>query len=221
MVTISHVVKDMINKHVFLQEAIHQEIVSYNKLADNIKPEIEKELNKKVKHNAIVMALRRYSEKLEEKQEKTSLNYFREILLKTDVCYIMVEESSTALSKMQNLYKKMELKHGKIFNLVHGIYEVNIITNQSNKKIVIDELRDENILRIIDDLVLVSLLYSKDYLMTPGVLYNVLRFLTWENINVISINLTSQELNLLVSRKDAMRCYNTLDKLSKTSKNKK
>lgn len=218
MVTISHVVQDILNKQVFLQEAINHGIVSYNKLAENIKPEIEKELGKKVKHNAVVMALRRYTEKLEKKQTKPSLNYFRETLLKTDVCYIIVEESFTALDKIQSLYNKIELKHGKIFNIVHGNYEVGIITNQSYKEEILKGLSEENILRIVEDLVVISLMYSRDYLFTPGVLYNVLRFLAWENINVLSITITPQELNLVVSREDAMRCYNSLEKFVKTVK---
>jgi len=218
MVTISNVVHDILNRNVFLQEAINHGIVSYNKLANNIKPEIESELDKKVKHNAIVMALRRYSEKLEKRRNQPSLNYFRETLLKTDVCYIIVEESPDALNKTQELYNKMVFKQGKIFNIVQGNYELGIITNQSNKENVIDAFGGDNILRIVEELVVISLMYSKDYLFTPGVLYNVLRFLAWENINVLSITLTPQELSLVISRKDTMRCYNTLEKLVKTTK---
>ena len=219
MVTISQTVKDILNRQVFLQEAISSDIVSYNKLARSIKDEIEKDIGRKVKHNAIVMALRRYSEQLEEKQRKPSLNYFREILLKTDICYIIVEESLTALDKIQSLYHKTDLKHGKIFNIVHGIYELNIITNQVYKQTALDNLVNENVLRVIDDLVVISLLYSRDFLLVPGVVYNVLRFLSWENINILSITLTSQELNLLVDRKDAIRCYNILERLARSSKN--
>jgi len=218
MVTVSQVVQDILNRNVFLQEAINHGIISYNKLAKNIKPEIEAELDKKVKHNAIVMALRRYSEKLEKKRNQPSLNYFRETLLKTDVCYIIVEESPDALNKTQELYNKMVFKQGKIFNIVQGNYELGIITNQSNKDNVIDAFGGDNILRIVEELVVISLMYSKDYLFTPGVIYNVLRFLAWENINVLSITLTPQELSLVISRKDTMRCYNTLEKLVKTTK---
>jgi hypothetical protein len=220
MVTISHVVQDILNKHVFLQEAINHGIVSYNKLADNIKPEIEAELGKKVKHNAIVMALRRYTEKLEKKQNKPALNYFRETLLKTDVCYIIVEESHSALNKIQSLYNEMEFKQGKIFNIVHGNYEIGIITNSVTKEKVLQTLTDENVLRVVEDLVVVSLMYSKDYLFTPGVIYNVLRFIAWENINLLSLTLTPQELNILVDRKDTMRAYNTLEKLVKSAQDK-
>jgi aspartokinase len=218
MVTISNVVQDILNKHVFLQEAINHNIVSYNKLANVLKPEIEEELDKKIKHNAIVMALRRYSDKLDKRRDIPTLNYFRETLLKTDVCLIIIEESPEAHNKTQELYNKMVFKQGKIFNIVQGNYELGIITNSSNKENVINAFGKNNILRIVEELVVISLMYSRDFLFTPGVLYNVLRFLTWENINIFNITLTPQELSLVISREDTMRCYNTLEKLAKTTK---
>ena len=107
----------------------------------------------------------------------------------------------------------MDFKQGKIFNIVHGNYEIGIITNQSNKEKVLGTITDENVLRVVEDCVVVSLMYSKDYLFTPGVIYNVLRLVAWENINILSITLTPQELNIVVDRKDTMRAYNTLEKL--------
>ena len=219
MATVSHVVQDIINKHVFLQEVINQGIVSYNKLAENIKPEIEKELGKKVKHNAIVMALRRHAEKLEKKQYKPSFSYFRETLLKTDICYIVIEESETSLSKIQSLYNEIEFKHGGIFNVIQGNYEVGIITNQEYKSKLLQLLEGEKILKIVDDLVTISLTYTKDFSFTPGVLYNVSRFIAWENISILNVLHTPKELSFVVSRDDAMRTYHVLEKLVKTSKN--
>jgi len=221
MVTISHVVQDILNKHVFLQEAVNHGIVSYNKLAADIKPEIEQELGKKVKNNAVVMALRRYSDKLEKKQQKPAFDYFRETLLKTDICYIVVEESSTSLDKIQALYNEVDFKRGGILNVIQGNYEMGIITNQRSKDTLLDLLSDEKILNVIEDLVAISLTYSKDFMFVPGILYNVLRFLTWENINIVGIIMTQKELSLIVSRIDAMNCYNTLERLAKSSKKPK
>lgn len=218
MVTISHVVHDILNKHVFLQEAVNHGIVSYNKLAADIKPEIEQELGKKVKNNAVVMALRRYSDKLEKKQQKPAFDYFRETLLKTDICYIVVEESPTSLDKIQALYNEVDFKRGGILNVIQGNYEMGIITNQRSKDTLLDLLSDEKILNVIEDLVAISLTYSKDFMFVPGILYNVLRFLTWENINIVGIIMTQKELSLIVSRIDAMKCYNTLERLAKSSK---
>ena len=219
MVTISHAVQDIINKQVFFQEAINNNIVSFNKLAKNIKPEIEKELGKRVKYNAVVMALRRHAEKLETKKEKISLNYFREILLKTDICYIVIDESETSIRTIQRLYDEIDFKHGGIFNIMQGNYEISIITNQSYKDKFLDLLSKEIILKVVDDLVVISLTYSKDFSSTPGILYNVSRFIAWENINIYNVLHTPKELSFIISKKDAMSCYNALERMVKPIKN--
>ena len=220
MVTISNVVQDVLNKHIFLQEALNHGIVSFNKLAESIKPDIEKALDKKVKHNAIVMAIRRYSEKLEKKRNMISFDYFAETLLKTDICYIVIEESETSLLKIHNLYDEIEFKHGGIFNVIQGNYEVGIITNQRYKEKLLDLLSKEKILKTVDDLVVISLTYYKDFSFTPGILYNVTRFIAWENINVLNLLHTPKELSFVISKQDAMRCYNTLVRLVKPLKNR-
>ena len=112
----------------------------------------------------------------------------------------------------------MDLRHGKIFNIVHANYEIGIITNQSIKEKILNELSDQKVKRVVGDLVVICLTYSKDYLKTPGVIYNVTRFLAWENINVYSIWLTTQEFNILISHDDTIRTFSILNKLVKTSK---
>ena len=218
MTTVSKAVQDCINQNLFLQEAINLRIVSYNKLAEYIKPDIEEAVGAKTHRTSIAMAIRRLIEKNKVKQRKFSLGFFRETLLKTDICYIIVEESATALNKIQGLYNKMDLRHGLMFHIVHANYEIGIITNQRVKQMIIDELSNEKIIRVVGDLVTFSLTFSKDFLTTPGVIYYVTRFLTFENINIFSIWITSQELNLLVSRNDMMKTHHVLDKLIKTSK---
>jgi len=217
MVSVTRAVQDIVSQNFFLQEAISHGIVSYNKLADYISPEIEKALGNKPKKSSIVMAIRRHVENIEAKQKQFSIGFFRETLLKTDMCYIIVEESDKTLNKIQELYNKMELRNGLMFHIVHANYEIGIITNKRVKDQIVEELSDEKIKRVVDDLVIVSLTYSKDYLYNPGIIYYVTRFLTWENINIFSIWLTSQEFNLLISRDDMTRAYSTVEKLIKKS----
>lgn len=217
MVSVTRAVQDIVSQNFFLQEAISHGIVSYNKLADYLTPEIEKTLGSKPKKSSIVMAIRRHVENIEAKQKQFSVGFFRETLLKTDMCYIIVEESDKTLNRIQELYNRMDLRHGLIFHIVHANYEIGIITNQRVKDQIIDALSDEKIKRVVEDLVIVSLTYSKDYLYSPGIIYYVTRFLTWENINIFSIWLTSQEFNLLISRDDMTRTYSTLERLIKKS----
>ena len=109
MTTISHAVKGILNRQIFLQEAINNEIVSYNKLANHLKPKIESELGTDVKHSAIVMAIRRHAEKSKNIVQTAKFSYFIETI-KTDICYVSLEESSTLLPKIQTLYSIVDLK---------------------------------------------------------------------------------------------------------------
>ena len=82
MVTISHLVKKKIEDKPFLQEALRRKLINYGALADELKPEIEKELQKKVKHSAVMMALRRLADQLKVPfQEPQSFPEFSDPLL--------------------------------------------------------------------------------------------------------------------------------------------
>ena len=78
----------------------------------------------------------------------------------------------------------------------------------------------ETVLIKDEKLVAISLMYSKDFTYTPGVVYNVSRFIAWENINIINILHTPTELSLVVNEDDAMKCYKTLQKLVKKTNKK-
>lgn len=213
MPTISHIVKDILDRQVFLQEAINRGIVSHNLLAKNLKPEIESTLGKQVKTSAIVMALRRNSDKIEKRFSEPSFRYSIETI-KTDICYIVLEESPDLLSKIQKLYPVVDFRKGGVLNIIQGNYEVSIITNKRYREDLLDLLHDEKVLDIVNDLVSISLTYSKDFLFTPGILYDITRFMAWESINVIDIVLTKTEMSLIVNKKDLTRCYKTLGRFA-------
>jgi len=220
MTTISHVVKDILNRQIFLQEAINNEIVSYNKLARHLKPKIENELGQDVKHSAIVMAIRRHAEKSKKILQKPKFSYYVETI-KTDICYVSFEESSTLLPKIQELYSTVDFKKGGILNIIQGNFEITIITNKRYKEELLDILYEEKVLDSVDDIVSISLTYSKEFLFVPGVIYDVVRLMAWENINIIDIILTTTEMNIIISKKDLMRSFEILGKFTEKGKSVK
>lgn len=220
MVTVSHVVKKLLNNKKFLQESIHQGVISHPSLAKKLKPEIEEELGEEVKLSAIIMALRRYEEKIKTIGIR-EFYYFSEIGMRTNFCYIVAYESSSLLPKILTLYHVIDFKKGGFLNISHGLYQVGIVTNEKYKEKLLDLLKLEDIVHEISDVVIISLTYSKDFTFTPGVLYDVVRFLTWENINLLNVLHTPMNLFLLVNEKDAERCYHILSELmNKTEKEK-
>ena len=165
MVTISNIVNDILNRQVFIRECIDRDIVSYNKLALNLKPEIEAELGKKVKLNSVTMALRRHSEKIDKKPVKPAFNYTIENI-KTNIYYVVYEESSTLLYNIQNLYPIIDFKKGGMLNIIQGNFEVAIIINKKYKKQLDELMENEKELEAIDDIVSISLTYPDGYLHT-------------------------------------------------------
>lgn len=220
MVTISTVVKHILDSRVFLREVISRDIVSYNSLARYLKPEIEEDLGKEIKLSAVVMALRRQKENIK-KGDQRPIFYYTIETIKPDLCYIALEESPTLINKLQNLYSIIDFKKGGVLNLIQGSYEVVIITNTKYKEHLLDVLHDEKITEVVDDLVSISLTYSKKFLFTPGAIYDISRFVAWENINIIDIILTPSEFSIIISKNDLMKCYRVLGRFAENSSKEK
>ena len=213
MVTISHIVQKLINDRIFIQEPMSKGIVSFSSLAEQLKPEVEKELNKKVKAHAIVMALRRYAETLKKEHKEISFDYSSEIILKTDMCDIALLRSSTLLKKLKSFYDVIDFEKGDILNIIYGRHEVCVVTNERYRKKLLSLMKDEKILNMENNLVSLTLTYSKDFLHTPGVIFNVVRNLAWENINIFEIVSTNTELTFILHKNDAVKGYKVLEKL--------
>jgi len=216
MVTISQAVRDVLERKVFYREAISRGIVSYNSLAKNLKKDLEAQTGKPAKHTAIVMALRRQSEDLKKLDKKPSFHYSISTI-KTDIFYVVVEHSPDLLNKLYRFCSIIDFKRGGILNIIQGNFELAFITNNKYKDDVLDFLQDEKILETIDNLASLSLCYSKEFLRTPGTMYDILRFVAWENINIVDIILTRTELSLLIDKKDLMTCYETLSRFVERS----
>jgi len=217
MVTVSHVVQKIINNRVFVLEAMSKGIISYGSLAKQLKPEIEEELGKEIKLHAVVMALRRYSDSLKKEHKKITFDYSSEIILKTDICDISVLRSPLLFTKLKKIYDIVDFEKGDLLNLIHGKSEVSIVTNERYRAKLLDFLKDQKILNVEKDLVSLSLTYPKEFFNTPGVIFNVVRNIAWENINIFEIVSTNSELTFIISKKEAIKSYKALEKLVKRS----
>ena len=215
MVTISHLVKKIVSEQPFVEEAMGIGIISFGNLAEEIMPKIEQEISKKVKHAAVVMALRRYSEQVSEHRKKTSgFNFIGEILIKTHICDLTVIKSPSLLVKLKTIYNLVNFERGGTLNVILGNNEVSIITNEKYMQKLIKFLFGEKILNKEQGLVALTIIFSSDdFLYTPGVIFNATRKLAWENINIYEIVSTMTELTFILNKKDSMKAYSALQEI--------
>ena len=215
---VSHIVQKLISENKYIQEALAHDIINEAKLARYLKPDIEKELNHEVTEKSIVMGIRKYKEKFEKKFNIHENNYFRNKLVKDNICLVYLKEAPTILQKLSTFYRKIDFKTGGILNISSGNYEVGIITNERYKEDLLELLKFDNNPKVIENLVSISLIYNKNFLFTPGVLYNIFRFLAWDNINILGLIITPGEQSIIVSEKDSSKCQEILNKLVKDKK---
>jgi len=211
MVTVSHIVKKIIREKPYIEEAMRRSIISYGNLAEEIIGKIEAELNREVKHSAVVMALRRYAESLNERFEALrDFDYSSEIVLKTNICDFNVIKSNTLLSKLKSVYEMVDFDKGDTLSIILGNYEVSIILTEKYIERLEKFLKGEKILNKETGLVALSIGFKGDFFHTPGVIFTVVRRLAWDDINIYEIISTMTELTLILHKKDSMRAYESL-----------
>ena len=215
MVTISHLVKKAVSENSFLLEAMSKELISHGNLAEQLKPEIEQELGKKVKESAIIMALRRYAEELQSFDKKLKkFKFHGEILMRTNIMDFNIVKSNSLLNKIKNIYSLVNFEKGDTLNIVLGSNEISIVTNEKYKEKLSKFLKGEKFLNKKFDLVALTIVFEgKDFFTTPGVVFTAIRKLAWEQINIYEIVSTMTELTLILSKKDSIRAYNALQDL--------
>lgn len=213
MVTISHLVEKIVNERPLLFQALEQDIVSFGNLAAQLEKEITEELGKEIKRSAVVMALRRYSDKIQSKHDLPKFDFRSEINMKTNLCDIAIQKSPSLFLKLQKINKLADYAKGDTLNIIRGNYEVSIVTNLKYLDKIRKELKGEKIIKVEENLVALSLNFSEKFLYTPGVISTVVRKLTWEDINIYELISTFTELTFIISKKDATKGYTALQSL--------
>ncbi|NLZ67737.1 MAG: hypothetical protein GX903_01880 [Spirochaetales bacterium] len=204
-------VKQIIDMSPFVSELLVLDVISFSNLSKFIQPKVEEKLGKKVKNAAIVMAIRRYTEDL--KVEKSAFSQEKlqyEISMKTNIYDVNLVRNNSFMSKLNFLYQKVDLAKGDFLNITIGSHEISLSISDKYKEIVDELVANETVMHKIDDLVALTIQFNGNFLKTPGILYLATRKLAWENINLIEIVSTMNDLTFVLSRQDSMRAFSVL-----------
>jgi hypothetical protein len=214
MPTISSATKAAIDSKPLLYEALSQGIVSFSNLAEKIRPELEKELGEDIDLPAVIMALRRYSDRMKPMEDrKIPFNFNTEIIMKTGIMDLTLVKTPSLMQKMKRLYNLPDYDKGETLNIIQGNYEITLVINEKYKSQIIDILKAEKILNREVGLVSFTMSFSKDFLYSPGIIAMVTRKLAWDNINLFEVISTMTEVIIILNSRDAVRAYSSLQSL--------
>lgn len=216
MVTISHIVEREISRMPYLQEALIRGLINYGALADELIPKIKEEMHKPIKHSAVMMALRRFSEKNEVKN-KTSFKFSPQttITIKSGLFNVAYKKSLSINIVLKRVYELIDYSSGDVLAINLGNHEVTIVSNTKNLSKLKTIMKNEVLIHESKNVAAISLSLTIELMDMPGFFYLITRALTWENINIREVVSTPTELTIIVDEKEVMKGYSVLRELFK------
>ena len=201
MVSISHVVEDIVKHRPYLSESLAAGIINVSSLARQLQPDVERKLRKEVNTGAIVMALNRlapYLQVREQVQLNKLLSNMGDIILRSNLCDYTFKNSPTLLDCHIEVLKNL-VKNDEIFyTMVQGVFETNLVISDAMETLIDDFFKEELCLFKQGSLSSVTLKLPKGNSMQPGFYYTIMKELSWEGINLTEVISSTNEFTVVV-----------------------
>ena len=209
MASIARIVEDLVVQQPFIVDVMARGMINYATLAQELLPKVQNEIEREVKHAAVMMALRRLAKRLE--SNEINLPRFSEnceVMIRSNLFNLTVVSTASAFDIIHDFREKIDHDLGEIFTVTHGLHELTVISNCKHLENLQEELRAEKITDAFPERsVLVIRIPNEDYSDTPGYLYTLTKALAWENINIIEMISTHTEVGFTISDNDVPRAY--------------
>lgn len=215
MITIPEVVEAIIKKSHFLHEALSRGIINISALARLIKPEVENEAMKDVQVGAIIMALNRLSHKIQkrERRQKKIFGSAPDLMVRSNLIEMTFLNSGYLIQKQKKLLDRINIRQNYFITFTQGIFETTLIGSKELKGKILDIFKEEKIISQIENLSSLTVQLPKGTTHIPGAYHYILKSLAWEEINIIEVVSTSNELTIVLEDKDIDRAFSIIKRL--------
>jgi DNA-binding transcriptional ArsR family regulator len=211
MISAAEIVENLVKASPLLEDGLARGIISYSALARDLRPQIEEKLLKSVGRGAIVMALKRTSNKLKTKRKVTQqVINLSGITARSNLAELTYLNSDTIIEKHKKVFLASEKRKDIFCNLSQGVRETMLIVGEEILAEMEKIFADERLVAKIKNLSSITILLTKETVSTPGVYYSILKLLAWNEINIIDVISTYSELTIILSNNDIDRAFSIL-----------
>jgi aspartokinase len=186
MVTITDQTIKYVNEHPDIKYCLKQGLINFSELARRIAKELD--IEKEKPFEAIVIALRRYKERLEKDQENDIR--IRQVLAKSEIniknrIVVFILSKTIRPVTILEAENRVRKEQGLIY-VLEGSESYIIITNEKYGQILDSKFR-QYIIQKHRDLALISLITAKDIEKTRGVLAYLAGTFAENGVNIIEV----------------------------------
>jgi len=212
MITISEIILEKIKTSPYLETIIAEGLLNISAFARKIKPDIEKILMKPVTESAIIMATKRLTDKIKKRVAvfHTESKNINDITVKLNISEYTFRNSETLHNCESELLLKKKGNHSSFLTFTHGIYESTILLSSVLEKFVTVIFKNEILISSIKDLGAIILKLPNNSYDSPGIYFDILKQLAWENLSVIEVVSTLNEFSIILNQKSIDRAFSIL-----------
>lgn len=213
MISISDSLNEIIKSYPFIEEGLARGIINYSAFTREIKPRIEKELYKPVTEGAIVMALKRISDRFSKERPAGKSINLTDLTVRSNLTEFTFTNSDSLIEKQRELFQEVSGAKDVFCAISQGIRETTFITSAGVAQKIEKIFSDEKRITKIDHLSSITIHLPEETVKTPGVYYQILKMLAWEKINMIEAISTYTEITIVFDSIDIDKAFSVLNKL--------
>jgi hypothetical protein len=216
MLSIATKVEQIVSESPFLTEGMALGLINLSELARQLRPQLESDLWKPVGQAAVVMALRRVSERLPPPNMGHPVMIAPrsgELTTRSELSISTYRLSDNSNECQRQLLALAEPFPGMFVTVTRGVHEVLVVSSASLLPLVEEAFRGERLLARVDNLTALTLRLNPDTQKTPGIYHAVLKKLAWDKISVTNMMCTFSELTILLEQSQTAPAFSVLSKI--------
>jgi hypothetical protein len=199
-----------IDAHPSVKDCISKDLINYSSLARLIM----KDLGIK-NEEAVMIACRRYAVKLAKRDHERDILRIlanSRLEVKTKICIVTAKNDWTVLQRLESVFQKL-INEKAIMQIIQGAQAITVIADEKLKNEVINAVGRENILKVRQDLVEITVKSPERIVETSGVFAFLASNLAENNVNVVETVSCYTDSIFIVNEADMIYAYSILTKV--------
>lgn len=207
--SIAEKTRTYIDSHPSVKDCIARDLINFSSLARLIMKDtgIKNE-------EAVMIACRRYAMRLgkhDHESEILKVLSSSRLEVKTKICIVTAKNDWTVLHRLETVFRKL-INEKAIMQVIQGAQAITIIADEKLKGEVVDAVGKENVLKVRQDLVEISVKSPEVIVDTSGVYATLVSSLAEGGLNIVETASCYTDTIFIVNEEDMIEAYSILSK---------
>jgi aspartokinase len=210
-VSISKVVKGVIDNDLSLQDALSRKYGNYTAIARLIKPKVEKDLGRKVNFESLVTSVKRIKPRFQLNPRGIEGVLAQSVVnVRTDVAKLNLEKSKRSLEAARNVMANYQ---EEFLQISESNSAITMIFDQKLLEEIHKKFHDEDVLDEQSDLAAIIVHSPTEIVRTPGVVLSIYMKIAENHVNIEDTVSCFTDTIVVIRMDDVARTFSTLTDL--------